>query len=429
MKKRPFIRQRYFAVLGLSLILSGCASWPSRWGARPCCIEQKLVVRREPIWWHLFDMTVLDPLEQPFRIVRPLRKLFGIPARSANLKSGRIDDSTFFTNRDIESQTAEALRWAGAAPDDLPAAPFTVTKAKTEGKTAGFFVTDSRGRRYLFKLDPVDAPELLSGAEVVTSKLLYAIGYHVPVYEVAFVSPEELRVSPQATEKKGKRSVAFTQAHLDELVAGRIQNSRLRVSASKLINGEVLGPAKMKTFRDCTEMRALKLAYAWVNNIDSKDHNSLLVWEGGKTVGYLFDFGTSLGADAGLGGPKSACAGWVYEIDLKESLLELATLGLHQSSCDSAAVPLNQRVGLFSGRVDPSRWKPYVPNRPFKEMNDEDARWMAARLGKLTRAQIEAAVSAGQYSRAGDAAYLTDMLELRRRAIVEYYLKDDEEGK
>ena len=217
----------------------------------------------------------------------------------------------------------------------------------------------------------------------------------------------------------------FRAEQLQALLAGRVSDGRVRAVSSKLVDGEVLGPARLKKFCDCTDVRALKVVDAWVNNIDTKDHNSLLAWDGTRTVGYVFDFVTSLGADAGLAGAKQPCAGWTYLVDLKEASYELATLGLHQPLCD-ASTPVDAGVGRFSTLVDPSRWKPYAPNRAFKELNDDDARWIARRLQRLTQAHIEAAVAAGQYGRPADAAYLVDTLEQRRAAIIRHYLKEDD---
>jgi len=82
-------------------------------------------------------------------------------------------------------------------------------------------------------------------------------------------------------------------------------------------------------------------------------------------------------------------------------------------------------VGRFASTVDPDRWKPYAPNLAFEEINTDDARWMAARLARLSRAQIEAAVLAGCYSDPADAAYLTEALESRRDVIVRHYLGEE----
>ena len=412
-------------IVGCALIVaSGCAAWPRAYGTHPCCVSTKPTVRRQPVGWHLFDVTVIEPLEYTFHLVRLGRKLFGVPVRALDLDDGQVADSAFFTNQDPAQLSADEVRWGPTRPDDVSRPPFRITKPKTEGKTPGFFVTDANGQRYLLKLDPVEAPELLSGAEVVTSKLLFALGYHVPSYEVAFVRPDDLRVDPAAHAHGTTRP--FTADELQALLAGRVHGGTVRVAASKILEGEILGPARFKRFRDCAELRALKLVYAWVNNIDAKDHNSLLVWDGKETVGYLIDFGTALGADAGLGGPKQPCAGWTYIVDLKEASLELLTLGLHRPRCDVEQRPVDRSVGFFSSHVDPVRWKPYAPNLAFEEMNEADARWMARRMSSLSHAQIAAAVSAGQYSDPSDAAYLIETLEQRRDTIVHRYLKGDE---
>lgn len=407
------------------LSLAGCASWPRRYGAHPCAIAGKPAVGRQPIGWHLFDVTILTPLKKPFHLVRAGRRMFGVPVRAMNLKDGELTASAFYVEPDVAQWSPEEVRWGPTAPGDRPQGPFVITKPKIEGKTPGFFVTDARGVRYLFKLDPVDAPELLSGAEVVTSKLLYALGYHVPSYEVADIRPEELQIKEgtMVRAQDGERR-PFTDAELQPLLEGRLREGTLRVSASRILDGEILGPARFKQFRDCAEVRALKIAYAWLNNIDAKDHNSLLVWDGTGTSGYLIDFGTSLGADAGYAGPKDPCAGWLNSVDLQEASLKLVTLGLHQPVCDPQGQPVSPSIGLFSPNVNPDRWKPYAPNLAFDEMNAEDARWLARRMARLTRAHIEAAVSAGAYTNPADAEYLVEVLEERRAAIVQHYLGD-----
>jgi len=173
-------------------------------------------------------------------------------------------------------------------------------------------------------------------------------------------------------------------------------------------------------------MRALKVAYAWVNNVDSKDHNSMLVWDGQKTVGYLIDFGTSLGADAGLGASKEPCEGTTYAVDLKEWSLEFVTLGMHKPMCDMES-PEGTSIGRFSKHVDPNEWKPYAPNIAFGQMSRQDARWMARRLALFSRDQIVAAVSAGAYSKREDSELLVERLIQRRDGIVKQYLGEEDE--
>ncbi len=406
--------------LAALIALGGCASWPRSLGRTPCCIHTKPVVKRQPIWWHLFDVTVLEPVEQPLHLLRFGRKLLGVPMRSVNLRERQLSASTFLMSVDPAPLTPEQVRWGPSRPEDEPQPPLTVTKPKLEGKTPGFFVRDTRGVRYLLKLDPVESPELLSGSEVVASKLVYALGYRVPSYEIVSVKADDLRVDAGAAH-------GLTPERLRGLLEPRLRGGSFRAVASKIVEGEILGPAKFKAFRDCAEVRALKVAYAWLNNVDSKDHNSLLVWDGTRTMGYLMDFGTSLGADAGLGGPKTVCEGWLNEVDLKHLSAEVLTLGLHRHACEPRPVAVSPAVGLFSPSVNPDRWKPYAPNVAFDAMDAEDARWIARRMAALSREQIAAAVSAGRYSHPEDAVYLVNALDQRRRLIVARYLNEEQE--
>lgn len=417
-----------FRILLVSLLfVSGCATWPRSWGLQPCCVTTKPAIKRQTIGWHLFDVSVISQIKRMFHLGRVSRRLIGLPVRALNLEDVHVADSAFFTNGDPAMLTPEQVRWGPTRPDDLGQPPYTITKAKTEGKTPGFFVRDARGLRYLFKLDPIDAPELLSGAEVVTSKLLHALGYHVPSYEIVRLRPEELRIGQDVTVKDAQGIPhPLTEEALKSVVEARVLDGVLRVGSSKILEGEILGPVPFKRFRDCAEVRALKIAYAWVNNIDAKDHNSLLVWDGQRAVAYLIDFGTSLGADAGLAAPKAPCEGWEYVVDFKEATWDVLTFGLHRSGCKPQERPADASIGLFTARIDPQRWKPYVPNLAFQEMDRDDAQWLARRMARLSRTQIEAAVAAGQYANPKDAAYLAEILDRRRLAIVTRYLDDEE---
>jgi len=383
--------------------------------SHPCTLTDKPILRKQPIAWHLFDVTVLSQLEQGLNMARVARTVVGRPMPSVNLINGQVPDSSFFTNRKLSALHPDEVRMGPTTPDQLPQPPFMITRLKGEGKTAGFFVTDANGDRFLFKLDRPDYPELVTGAEVVTSKLLHALGYHVPSYEIIEVAMDDLRVSSKLT---------VSLDALRQRLAGRARHDRIRVSASRILNGEILGPFRFKRFQCCAELRALKLAYAWVNNTDAKDHNTLMVWTANTVKGYLIDFGTALGANASKGA-KGPCQGWVYDVDLKELTLELLTLGVRNSGCDPREHSWSPAVGAFSPRLDPLRWKPYAPNLAFEELTEADARWMASRLAQFSRVQLEAAVAAGKYSDTRDAARIVEVLEARRQAILDVYLENE----
>ena len=396
--------------LGVALV-SGCATTPPA----SCLITRKPVLRKVPVAWHLIDVTVLEPLKHAGLVGDAWRHVVRPPPSSAMAVFEPSGESSFWTARDPAQWLASQVRIGPTKPEQRAQAPFLVIRVKDEGKTPGFVVTDSKGDRYLFKLDLAASPELLTGAEVVSSKLLHALGYAVPSYEIVDVAVDDLSADPAHD---------VSRHQLDELLAGHVRNGRLRVSASRWLDGEILGPFSFKRYRHCPELRALKLAYAWVNNTDAKDRNTLMVWTDERAMGYLIDFGSSLGANASRG-PKAPCQGWVYDVDLGEGALELLTLGLHESGCDpQQAQALSPAVGAFSPQVDPRRWKPYAPNPAFDAMTEADARWMASLLARFSRAQVAAAVAAGQYQNPADAQRIADVLDARREAIVRVYQLD-----
>ena len=389
----------------------GCAAGPLA-AFHPCLLTTKPILHKHSVAWQWFDTSILSQIEQGLDLERVIRKALGRPRPSHNLHDGIVPDSSFLTNRDLEHLNPEAIRRGPTQAGQEAQPPFVITRMKTEGKTAGFFVRDAQGDRYLFKLDVVGSPELLTGAEVVTSKLLYALGYAVPSYEIVNVTQKQLTLSPTFPSE--------TKEQLARIVASHEQDGVIRVSASRFLDGEILGPFSFKAHRHCTELRALKLAYAWVNNTDAKDQNTLMVWAGTRAIGYLIDFGSSLGAYASRGS-KGPCQGWVNDVDLKDITLELLTLGLHTNGCDSKERPWSPAVGLFSPRLDPIRWKPYAPNVAFEEITKADAQWMIERLAKFSRTQLDAAVSAGQYAHREDAQRIVEILEARRQAILQAY--------
>lgn len=380
------------AMLLVALWVSGCASVKP--GA--CLITEKPRAHKPPIAWHLIDVT----LRAPFQACLSCAK-----------QRGPANPSSFYEPRELDP---DQVRVGPTQPSHEAQPPYVITRIKDEGKSPGFVVTDGKGDRYLFKLDRAGYPELLTASEVVASKLMYALGYHVPSYEIVDVRLQELSLDPGLGEDEDE---------LEELVEDHLLQGRLRISASRWLDGEVLGPFSFRQHRGCSELRALKLAYAWINNTDAKDHNTLMVWQGNRVIGHLIDFGTSLGASAS-DGAKKPCQGWRYDFDVKDGLLELLALGMRNSGCNPKETVMSPAVGLFSPRLDPRRWKPYAPNLAFAVMTEADGRWMASEIAKLSRAHLAAAVAAGRYRHQADADRILEILEARRAAIIEAYLPE-----
>lgn len=399
---------RLVALLCSLLLVSGCAS-PA---AQSCGFVGKPTVASQSIAWHLFDVTVLSQVSQGLNVKRWVSG----PPPACNLPDEALGHSSFIASREPSQMSPEEVRWGPTPSGQALVPPFVIIRHKHEGKTAGFFVEDATGARYLFKLDVIGFPELVTGAEVVTSKLLFALGYHVPSYEIVEAPISAYRLGP---------TVKLTEAELQALLASRAQDGMVRASASRLLDGEILGPVHFKQYRCCAELRALRLAYAWVNNTDAKDHNSLIVWRDGHAIGYLIDFGSALGASAEHG-PKTPCQGWIHDVEFEDWTLEVLTLGLFARACEARPEPVwSLGVGRLPARFDPRGWKPYAPNLAFEDLTEAEARWMATRLAQWSREQLEAAVSAGRYRDPADAGRLVKLLDARRQAVVDAYLTEE----
>ncbi len=143
-----------------------------------------------------------------------------------------VPDSNWFTNR-AGTRPITAEEMTRGPNDDNGAAPgkWAVSR-KSNGVSAGFTITDPRGRRYFLKFDPPGLPELGTGAEAVVTRLFHALGYYVPQTIVGTLRPEWLDVGPGATVRLpngGRR--AMRQADILEQLsrAGRNPDGTDRV--------------------------------------------------------------------------------------------------------------------------------------------------------------------------------------------------------
>src|SRR5262249_15779027 len=102
----------------------------------------------------------------------------------------------------------------GSPPDFTNA---VVTKAKTAGVTPGLMLKDATGQEYLVKFDSFNYPNLQSGAEVISTKILYAAGYNVPENYVAYINPDKLKIGEKVeiTDTKTGKRRALTRSDTD----------------------------------------------------------------------------------------------------------------------------------------------------------------------------------------------------------------------
>lgn len=294
----------------------------------------------------IFDQIVYEKGIQFLRFGELARRLTGkkksVAARDVNIYD-EVPDSLFFTNRQGRSKLSRGELQEGTKGAAPAEGAWTVTKGKTEGVNAGFFIKDSSGQKFLLKFDPIDYPELASASEAVSSRIFHAIGYNVPTYHVVNFSLDRLEPAPDAKffDADGFEK-PLTKEKIAELLrtAGKTRDGLYRASASTFLKGEVLGPFSLSGCRagdpDDTVphrylrvVRALRVLASWVNYYDIRMENTMDVMEdsGGKKVirHYVYDFGSTLGS-AGYG-PKPPQFGHEYIFDYREIAKALLTFG------------------------------------------------------------------------------------------------------
>ena len=125
--------------------------------------------------------------------------------------------------------------------------PRRVFRSKIGGLTPGFQILDGRGDRYVIKFDPVNVPELSSAAEVIATKLFFAIGYSVPENYIVAIDPEAgLTIEPGTVleDEFGDEST-LTRGQLRRRLRAvpRLDDGRVRVTASRYLAGRPIGPS------------------------------------------------------------------------------------------------------------------------------------------------------------------------------------------
>lgn len=353
---------------------------------------------------------------------------------------GEVPDSSWFTNRvgHLPLTPDDVARGPDRTSGPAPGA-WTIISAKTTGIMPGFVVRDTAGVVWFVKFDPVGYRGMASGAEVITTKLLWALGYHVPENHVALVAPGDFRIDPTATIRmpNGRRAMRATDVPPVLRRAARDADGRYRVLASRQIDGKPAGPFRFYGVRPDDpndyvphehrrELRGFGTFAAWLNHVDSKSINTLdaLVVQDGRTLvrHYLLDFGSTLGS-AGVG-PREPFEGAEYLYDGRDALASAFSFGFRVKPWRTVPEFRSPAAGALpmAADWDPEHWRPRYANPAFVRARWTDKFWAARKLQALTPDLIEAAVAkAGYGDPATDAAVLRFLLA-RRTAILARYL-------
>jgi hypothetical protein len=382
-----------------------------------------------------------DLLENSFK-ERGERNKHGVTIGARNVNTlGEPMDGAWYRRRHYWNPMSSEELARGSGGNNHPSAEgtWTLVSAKSEGISPGFVMTDAKGDRYFVKFDPVSNPEMATGAEMIVSRLFYALGYHVPDDYLIYFAPERLIVGEgvQFTDSTGRKRT-MTQRDLRKLLAKIPKNSngKFRGIASLQIPGKPVGPFKYFGTRSDDpndiiphehrrELRGLFVFCAWLSHNDSRSINTLdtLVEEGGSQYvrHFLMDFGTALGSASTSA--KTARAGGEYYLDFKHALRQMATFGLAVPYWAHAHYPYYPSVGGFeSATFRPDKWMPDYPNAAFLNRLPDDEFWAVKQVMAFTDDQIREIVKVAQYSDPRAAQYVADALIERRNKIGDTYL-------
>lgn len=301
--------------------------------------------------------------------------------------SGDVPAGSFYAHRAIDQITPDRAG-LGPASGPLPKAPWKLIKARDGKIPVSFIAEDATGRRFMVKLDDPDYPEARSAAAVIATRVLWLLGYHVPANYVVTIE------GTGVAEYDGRRA-----------------------EASLFIEGEVLGQFKFDWLRYRRQMRGLRLACAWLDDVDRSANNTLLVFRDGRSTYYLLDFDSTLGLWKGR--PKMPWLGHRHFWDPNWAAIDVLSLGLLSRSQVRHRRPVSKAVGIYyADDFDPLAWKNEHPNSAFRFMSRADRNWMIERIAKITPDQLRAIVKAAKYSNPQDEEHVFRTLRRRQDKIL-----------
>lgn len=353
-----------------------------------------------------------------------------------------VPDSSWFTNRlgRRDLSLAELVR----GPDSLDAISlegWVVSAGKPLGAQPGFRMKDPTGHTYQIEFDPPDNPQMATGAEIISTAFMHAIGYNVVEVYLAELDARKLVISPTATvydEQLGRKR-RLIRRDIDLLLrrAARRPDGKYQVLASRFAEGQPVGnfryygtrpddPNDIFLHEHRRELRGALVFFAWLNHDDSSGTNSLDFLVGGEgrryIKHYMFDFGSTLGSDTSV--PQHYRAGNEYLLDWKPGWLTLATLGFYTQPWLHIPYPsVPPAVGRFEGDCfEPEAWRPEYENPAFENMRPDDAFWAARIVGRFSDQAIRAIVGKAKYTDPRATDYITETLIKRRDKVLKTWL-------
>jgi hypothetical protein len=299
-----------------------------------------------------------------------------------------VPTSSWFEQREAETALDDYLS------DGPPEPPLSVEDEEPSSESEDVeVVVDARGKRYELLREVPERDGMRSGALVIASRLLHALGYRV------------------------------AEAHVTFAHEGR------RMAALRWPIGEDLGPTPIGEVRDDDpndhlphlqrrSLRSLTMFTGWLGMKRLRPRVLRDVYVGlpgqGHVQHLVVAVDGALGVDDYLDGVKR-----VHDPDRDDSNFFLRVLGMGLAPKPPAFLPVTRwpSVGLLTPEVLSEHYGPAPPFQPRDSMLPGDYHWAARRLSRLPRIVVREAVAAAQLP-PEESEWLTTMLERRRRAVM-----------
>ncbi|HXX68351.1 MAG TPA: hypothetical protein VEK07_14265 [Polyangiaceae bacterium] len=406
-----------------------------------------------PYWSSLFwdgaDNVIFRPISGALGLYLPGEE-------AANVNSvDEVPDSAWFQNRiGAHPMSIEELQ-RGACddpsllldPDHAADGSWLVDKGKTEGTTLGFRVSVG-GKKYLFKVDDPDQPELPTAAGTIGVAIYHAAGFNTPCEQTVAFKPSLLKLLPGLEYKPGNMAELqpFDRAALDGILKKTTRHAdRVRMQASAWIGGYLIGPFRYEGTRsddpndviphqDRRELRGSRLLAAWMDHIDAREGNSLDAWiadrkdaadsSPGHVVHYIIDTSESLGPRWAQFEQVTRRAGYGYVFDWADFATDLGGLGAPVHTWDYVQKTPGHELFVYFNVRDfvPEGWRMEYSNLAFSRMTERDGAWMARILARFTPSMVQGLAEMGRFTERANTDYVAETLEGRLDKILDRYL-------
>jgi hypothetical protein len=367
-----------------------------------------------------------------------------IPSMGINTL-GEVMDGPWFQNRHAKNRMTreELARGAGDQRPPKRDGKWQALTVKSFGVRPGILIADSEYQLYLLRFDPPEYPEMSTGATMVSSKIFYALGYHVLENYIVYFERDQIVASEAGediTSYGDRRDLTeedidnfLEQVAMDSERGHRAVATRVPGSWEGLLGPyQVFGtrsddPNDIVPHEHRRDLRGLFVFCAWLNHAYMSAHHTVdaLVVEDDVTYirHFLVDFFTTLGG--AREGRKKAHEGNDQLYARGATLKNIAGMGVYSRRWMRAKYPKFPSVGRFEyATFEPEKWTTEYELAPFVNRLPDDTFWAAKQVMAFTDEDIRTLVSTGQYSDPEAEAWIARcLIERRNRIGAAYFAK------